>query len=83
MSTTYIDHTLYLSASLSSQREVLLSTVVWHIGLTVIMADVTAHLALASPVLCMDLVFTEGTLLVLVWLEFKGFKLVGVGELLL
>ena len=48
-----------------------------------IVADVTAYLALGSPVLCMDLVFAEGTLLVLVWLEFEGFKLMRVGELLL
>ena len=36
---------LYLFTSLSSQGEVLLSTVIWHIGFTVIMADVTTHLA--------------------------------------
>ena len=79
----YINHIMYLFASLSSQGEVLLSTVIWHIGLTVIMADVTANFALTSPVLCMDLVLTEGTLLVLVWLQLEGFKLVRVGELLL
>ena len=47
------------------------------------MTDVTTHLALASPVLRIDLVLTEGTLLELVRFELKGLKLVRVGELLL
>ena len=59
----------------------LLSTVVWHVGLAVIMADVPAHLALAGLVLRVDLVFAEGTLLVLVGLQLKGLELVRMGEL--
>ena len=57
----------------------LLSTVVWHVSLAVIMADVPAHLALASLVLRVDLVLTGGTLLVLVWLQLKEFELVRMG----
>lgn len=61
----------------------LLSAVVGHTDLAVIMADVTTDLAPAGLVLRMDLVLAEGTLLVLVWLEFEGFELVRMGELLL
>ena len=47
------------------------------------MANVATDLALARLVLCVDLVLAEGTLLVLVRLEFEGFELVRMGELLL
>jgi hypothetical protein len=62
---------------------VLLSAVVGHTDLAVIMADITTDLAPAGLVLRVDLVLAEGTLLVLVRLEFKGFELVRVGKLLL
>ena len=61
----------------------LLSTVVGHASLAVIVANVATDLALARLVLCVDLVLAEGTLLVLVWLEFEGLELVRMGELLL
>lgn len=58
-----------------AQHKIPLPTVIGHVDLATIMADIATHLRLASLIICMDLILIKGSL----WLSLsscKGFKLV-------